>query len=671
MAAGFPPSTTGAVVSDISCAYSEITRLPSQTTQLLGRTLGWAVYDAFAGFNPNSFAQIAGTVAAGGWLILITPSKTDWISYDDPEYHKLRVEPWTAGMLTPRYLARLVRLLEGDRSVVRLGNGALALPNWVHADSAIEPVQTRPPFMSPDQERVAGVLTGSIAKRRCAYVLSADRGRGKSAAIGLALAAMACGRPLRVLITAPSKSALSAVFERIESATGALQWNGESAQVGELEIVYLTPAEACQRLPSADLLVVDEAAAIATPLLKKLSGHYGRLIFATTQHGYEGNGRGFTLRFLDELKRLVPSVEELQMSTPVRWAEGDPLEQVVTRMLQLDAESEEPVVRGQIPLVVECLDRDRLVVDESLLRRLFGLLILAHYRTTPGDLRVMLDSPNLQIYVLRRGDELIGCALIAQEGPISEELARGVWEGHRRPTGHLLPQALIAHEGEICVAPWRGWRILRIAVHPAVQQQGMGSYLLRMIVEKAQDASVDYLGASFGATDALLGYWRRSGFLPVRVGDQEDPVSGCHSTLVLNPLSAQCRAWFSGMRARYAKRLRYRLNGTLSSVSIELLPSLFSELSLARLNNDDTSRLVGFARHKRSLESTLLEMDLLLLATVASWPDLGLASEDQALLVDRVWRQRDASEVKHPQGRNAQLERLRHLTARLLDALAD
>lgn len=632
---------------------------------VLGRTLQWALYDAYAGFNPNHFAQLAGTVAAGGWLMLLSPPAQQWSDYPDPEYRRLCVEPWTSDSLEPRFLQRLVRDLLADTGVTRLTPNGLTPPRWsLPAVAAPPPVG---PCQSLDQQQAVRRILSLLDERRTALVITADRGRGKSSAIGLALARRAQEKPLQVVLTAPSWQATESLRARLQEADPSLCWQQGQCQLGQLSLRWMTPARLAAECPPADLLVIDEAAAIATPLLAAFARRYRRLVFATTQHGYEGNGRGFALRFRAELARLVPRLEELELKTPIRWAPHDPLECTLNRLLLLDAEPR-PQTDGDSSsaLQIDTLERSVLLADEALLRELFGLLILAHYRTTPGDLRVLLDSPNLQLQQLRLNGRLVGCVLIAREGELSDELAEGVWQGVRRPTGHLLPQALIAHEGYEEVAAWRAWRIMRIVVHPACQQQGLGSQLLAAVVAQAQAAGVDYLGASFAAGRALLGYWRRNGFLPLRVGDQLDPITGSHAVLVLRPLSARTRAWCARARQRYGERLRYRLGGSLCQLPAGLLPELFAQLEAATPNADQIRRLRGFAHQSRSLESTLTELDQLLLTTVAHWSDWGLNESDQQLLVARIWRQQPAAEVAAPSGARAQLQRLRELAGQLL-----
>jgi len=648
------------------------------SSRLLGQTLAWVAVDAYSGLNPNTLGLVAGCIGAGGWLILISPPPASWPAFADPEYATLCVEPWTPQTIDPHYLTRLVRLLQQEGTALRLEQDRagmqVRLPEWGGSTGA-GPTSTAPaapcegPWLSADQRDCVERIVRHMRRRSGALVLTADRGRGKTAAMGLALAQLSQGKPLRALVTAPSRAALGPLFERLQAQSAALHWEGDDCRVGALSLGWRTPDTLITEQPGADLLLIDEAAAIPTPILAQLSRHYRRILFATTQHGYEGNGRGFSLRFLAELDRLVGQHTALSLRQPIRWAEGDPLEALLDRLLLLDAEPHTPTAAVVPPGArIKPLPRAWLATHERYLRELFGLLILAHYRTAPGDLRVLLDSPNLQPWSLEQAEHPLGCALVAAEGALSEALAEGVWQGVRRPTGHLLPQALIAHEGWREVAGLRAWRILRIAIHPGAQQRGLGSELLAALVAEAQQQGIDYLGASFAASPELLQFWRRNGFWPVRVGDRHDPVSGSHAVVVVRPLSALAHQWFRRARKRYAQTLRYRLQGALGRLPVAVLPALFEGCDAEPLNAWQRQQLQGFAQFQRALESCLVEFDQLLRLTVPRW---GLSAEEQHLLLARVWRQQAPEAVAQPAGRRAQLQTLRTLCARLLAAIPD
>lgn len=66
-------------------------------------------------------------------------------------------------------------------------------------------------------------------------------------------------------------------------------------------IQYISPNDA-HLLNAADLLIIDEAAAIPLPLVKKMLGSY--LIFmASTINGYEGTGRSLSLKLISQLQK--------------------------------------------------------------------------------------------------------------------------------------------------------------------------------------------------------------------------------------------------------------------------------------------------------------------------------------------------------------------------------
>jgi N-acetyltransferase 10 len=54
-------------------------------------------------------------------------------------------------------------------------------------------------------------------------------------------------------------------------------------------------------LAQAELVVVDEAAAIPITLVRQLLGPY-MVILSSTVHGYEGTGRSLSLKLIQQLK---------------------------------------------------------------------------------------------------------------------------------------------------------------------------------------------------------------------------------------------------------------------------------------------------------------------------------------------------------------------------------
>lgn len=66
-------------------------------------------------------------------------------------------------------------------------------------------------------------------------------------------------------------------------------------------IQYILPTEHV-KLAQAELLAVDEAAAIPLPILKQLLGPY--LVFlSSTVNGYEGTGRALSLKLIQNLRK--------------------------------------------------------------------------------------------------------------------------------------------------------------------------------------------------------------------------------------------------------------------------------------------------------------------------------------------------------------------------------
>ncbi|WP_456269261.1 GNAT family N-acetyltransferase [Kushneria sp. AK178] len=538
----------------------------------LGTEQGAVVLDAFNGFDPDAVGALAGTVRAGGLLILLTPDH--WGETPDPDYARLADHPLEWPALTSRYLARLSRLLVADRAVARWVDGErLRLPETV-IDAPVEPAPVEDDdCLSPDQARAVTAMTR--LRRRRPLVLTADRGRGKSAALGIGAARRLMQGDTRILITAPRAASVAPVFERLAALLpeGVLQdqrfvWQGR-------EVCFVAPDRLVENLEpwggDGSVLLIDEAAALPAALLHEALRYFPRVVFATTVHGYEGSGRGFALRFRDRLDQHTPQWKALRLDTPVRWNAGDPLERSVTRLLALAAEP--PVDRDTFEAVYHHrLDRDALALDEPRLEALFALLVQAHYRTSPADLRTLLDGPNIAIETLESAPvagegQLLAVAVTVDEGGFDEGLAEQVARGERRPRGHLMAQSLALHGGVVEAATHRLRRIMRLAVLPGRQRQGLGRRLIETVVEGARRDDMALLGASFGAEPGLMAFWQRCGLACVRLGLHPETSTGEHPIMMSRALNEPGRALQRLLDARMAAQLPGLLAFELSSLA--------------------------------------------------------------------------------------------------------
>ena len=156
----------------------------------------------------------------------------------------------------------------------------------------------------------------------------------------------------------------------------------------------------------------------------------------TTVHGYEGTGRGFDLRFRATLTALTPQWKSLKLSTPIRWASDDPVETWLFDALKLKASPVDAKTLSEVTARhcrYECINRDVLLAEPQLLNTLFGLLVQAHYQTTPADLRNLLDGPNISVWISRYQGQVVAAALVAAEGGFDSDLSQAIWRGERPP----------------------------------------------------------------------------------------------------------------------------------------------------------------------------------------------------------------------------------------------
>ena len=541
---------------------------------LLGREYRHAVFDASAGFDVAAFAALSGTLRAGSLLVLRVPPLDAWPGLPDSD--SLRWSDSAEAIATPHFVRHFCRTIAADPDAIVWHQGrALSLPPLPDAPDW-QPASGAP---QREQAEILDVLQGMAEG---IVAVTAARGRGKSALAGMLLNRIAGS----AVVTAPSKGATDIIA----------RFAGERFH-------FMAPDALLASSHRADWLIVDEAAAIPGPLLEKLVARFPRVLLTTTVQGYEGTGRGFLLKFCGRFAGL----QRYSLSTPVRWAAGCPLERVVASALLFDDTLIDRRPEGEVRLT--SLTPTAWESRPALAASVYELLCAAHYRTSPLDLRRMMDAPGQQFAVAETNPVIAGALWLVEEGGLSPELSRAVWAGYRRPRGNLVAQSLAAHGGSPLAATLRGRRVTRIAVHPHRQREGIGQALVRGA------SGEDYLSVSFGYTDELWRFWQQCGFELVRMGSHREASSGCFTAMALLPQSEAGRQLCEQAQQRLKRDAR-----VLSAWNGEKIP--VEDGWEATLNNDDWLELAGFAFAHRAFSTSVAALTRLLLTVDMPLPAL-------------------------------------------------
>ena len=595
---------------------------PKQLAQYLGQEVQQLVFDALDDLDPDALAIAAGLVQGGGRFLLLTPNLATW------------------GQQPPsRFLQRMARLCQDQKPCDTSPAGT-------------EPGET----LTREQAQVIEALHKTArGHRNRPLVVIADRGRGKSSAFGIGAARLLASGTENILVTAPRRDATNALFRHAARELEEAEYSKGEALHGRAGLRFIAPDKLLEERPDTQLLLVDEAAGIPLPMLEKMLQHYHRIAFASTVHGYEGSGRGFGLRFSNRLDKHCPQWKKLTLHEPVRWAAGDPLEAFIFQTLLLDAE---PAPLTQLrrleanDLDISLLDRSVLARDDALLEQLFGLLVDAHYRTTPTDLKHLLDAPGLTVYTARQEDDVVAALLVAREGRLPASQHPGILTAQRRPRGQLLPTQLACHCG-FPEALDLGWeRVLRIAVHPRLQGQGIGSRMLAQLAHDAEARGPDLLGACFGATSRLMDFWLRNGYAPVRLGQRREASSGAHAATLLRGISPAGQALQSRAQAAFQELFPLQLGETFSKLPPSLAGRFFQGQPGGTVSVRNRQILKAFAAGQRQYADALGALRQLAIADAATRPVLILK-----LLQGRNW-QETAAAMGLP-GKKAVLQALR------------
>lgn len=324
-----------------------------ETEKILGNTYGMCILQDFEAITPNILARTIETVEGGGLVVLLLKGMTSLkqlytMSMDVHSRYRTEAHDDVTARFNERFILSLGKcesclVIDDELNVLPISGGknVSALPpldpdepqteSQKELEKMKEDLQDTPNFgplvtlaKTVDQAKALLTFVDAIAEKtlRSTVTLTAARGRGKSAALGVAVAAAVAHGYSNIFITSPSPENLKTLFEFIFKGFDALGYlDHEDYSIIQSTnpdfkkaivrvnihrqhrqtIQYIKPQDA-HVLGQAELLVIDEAAAIPLPLVRKLMGPY--LVFmASTINGYEGTGRALSLKLIEQLRQ--------------------------------------------------------------------------------------------------------------------------------------------------------------------------------------------------------------------------------------------------------------------------------------------------------------------------------------------------------------------------------
>ncbi|MCF2946891.1 GNAT family N-acetyltransferase [Paraglaciecola aquimarina] len=612
----------------------------------LGHEYSNVVLDCFDGFRANAAIALSGTVKSGGLMIMLCPNLTHWPNYPDPEITNrlsFGIDPTN---LTSFFLQYLGNAFIEDENLC-----LLTKDKFIHCIKNVSDEQIQKHFVQ-QQKAVVAIQKVTLGHRNRPLIITADRGRGKSSALGIAAAELMQQGTRQIIISAPHIDTVSQVFKHIKrllptciKIKNQLKYQDSCIKFVPIDILIIDE-------PPADVIFIDEAAAIPVKNLTEITQRFSRIVFSTTIHGYEGSGRGFDLRFKKILTQIKPAYSELLLSEPIRWYQDDPLEQFWFNALLYKIQDNELKLSNSLiqHADINCkrISKQQLISSTETLAHIFSLLLNAHYQTSPDDLQRILDCPEVECFVIEQNGEILGTAQIIIEGGESLELlGADISSCKRRVKGHLVAQNISSSYNIPSFAASKQWRITRIAINPRFQSEGLGSQLIEFIKQQAKKQHVDFVSTAFGLNMPLLNFWQKSGFSSLKLSSKIEVSSGEHNCIYALPLNHNANELQKAIQNQFCEDLLFQMDKNLQAldplVLIQLLGSISTQKDMQtvdkNINPSNLEIIHQFCFGNRPLSSCMRNIkDLLInnLKKVQSLPE-----QTQSFLTELILQNRD------------------------------
>lgn len=573
----------------------------TQTTEVLGTTFDILVMDLRHNLNPDDIGRLVDIVRGGGIIFFITVPMDKFPTHVTRFHRKLLISRYEEKDLKMYFTKRFARKLKDYEgiSIVEIKNEKFFLIKSGLTNKKEE--YTKKELIFPALHKISSkIYRFAITQdeidvikmleefwyedKKSIFILKANRGRGKSAAMGLFLAGIIhlfnkTSKKFSIAITAPEKTNVGVLVEFLKKGLEKLHISyyesGDTIFIskGRITVEYRKPI----RIPEHyyDLVVVDEAAGIPLPMLFRIAKKFYKTIFSSTVHGYEGSGRSFSLRFVEGIKKdKIGKIFEFQMKEPIRYSEEDPIEKWLFDTLLLDAEPVDISENDAKDLLMNNIVYEKpdlekwFKEEESKLRDFFGIYVLAHYRNRPRDIAILADSPHHfpRCVVTGTDNHIVNSIHICEEGMLTDNEIEKIINREMTPRGNVIPAVLTRHYRDKEIGKTLGWRIVRIATHPKLMNMGIGSWALNQILKEAKENKLDWVGSAFGSTPKLLNFWMKNGFIPLHIATERNVTSGEYSVIVLKPISKKA----DEIAKRFSYEFRLRVISGLMDVHFDL-----------------------------------------------------------------------------------------------------
>ena len=650
----------------------------AESNKYMGRTCEILVLDLMDSLNPNDLGRLIGTVRGGGLVFLLTLKLKDYEKVVLKTQEDLVIPPYTLKDVKHRFERRFVKKLQEHEGIVIVEDKKVRKESKLKAGGVKKKELKFPEKVEFDKELYklcatqdqinALKMLEKVGEGRV-FVITAHRGRGKSALLGLVISGYVKKKGGKVIVTAPNLTNVQTLFEFLEKGLDALgipykKFEGTniiSIKGKGFRVEYHTPASALSK--KGEVIFVDEAAGIWVPTLFRFLKNFKRCVFSTTIHGYEGAGRGFNVKFMKGLKERGVSVKQYELKEAIRYSNDDPIEKWLFDTLLLDAEPPE-IEKVEKKKFVK-VDMDEWFEEEEKLRQFVGIYVLAHYQNNPYDLLLIGDAPHHEGYAVLSEGKVICSVQLAKEGGLKGKELKYLLE-KEKPKGHLIPDRIAKHYGFLEFAKLRGGRIVRIATHPDLQGKGIGSFALKRLSK----LKLDWVGASFGVDPKLLKFWIKNGFVPLHISPQRNEVSGEHSLIVVKPLSKKAEVLVNQINKEFKIYLLYALSDHLRNMDVEsallLLKSGKGVRTKPRLTRVQKEKLKRYMKGDLTYECVVGGMKELTFAYFLSG-DYFLEEKVEKVLVAKVLQGRSWPEIEKLTGERFSVwfERMHEIASQL------